>query len=103
MFSPSSVDLSSLVPYLCRLLASNHSVLRRSAVSSLRQFAQREAAEVCSYAAAVVDLLTEGDDGGAVFDEHGDGGIVIIRLNYQLGELVNQTGELFVLKTDLQY
>lgn len=85
MFSPSSVDLSSLVPYLCRLLASNHSVLRRSAVSSLRQFAQREAAEVCSYAAAAVDLLTEAED-GAVTDDHGDGGVVTIRLNYQLGE-----------------
>ena len=98
MFSPSSVDLSSLVPYLCRLLASNHSVLRRSAVSSLRQFAQREAAEVCGYAAAAVDLLTESEDAGGGLgasgaaagggDDHGDGGggVVIIRLNYQLGE-----------------
>ena len=44
------VDLSVLVPTLCRLLRSSHLVLRQSAVSCLRQFAQREAKEVCEHA-----------------------------------------------------
>ncbi|QQP56837.1 Uncharacterized protein FKW44_001638, partial [Caligus rogercresseyi] len=50
MFAPSHVDLARLVPHLCQLLCSNHFVLRASAVSCLRQFAQREAKEVCHHA-----------------------------------------------------
>ena len=50
---PAIVDLSVLVPTLCRLLKSTHLVLRQSAVACLRQFAQREAKEVCEHAMAM--------------------------------------------------
>ena len=49
------MDLATLVPTLCRLLRSSHLVLRQSAVACLRQFAQREAKEVCEHALALIN------------------------------------------------
>uniref|UniRef100_A0A6A7FSQ7 HEAT repeat-containing protein 5A n=5 Tax=Hirondellea gigas TaxID=1518452 RepID=A0A6A7FSQ7_9CRUS len=49
MFAPRHVNLSSLVPMLVHKLSSNHLLLRRAAVSCLRQLAQREAWEVCHH------------------------------------------------------
>ena len=65
-------------------------------MSSLRQFAQREAAEVCGFASAAVDLLTEDDPAASMISAGLSGtsstshlpdppGVVTIRLNYQLG------------------
>ncbi|XP_060537015.1 HEAT repeat-containing protein 5B isoform X2 [Cylas formicarius] len=50
LFAPKHVNLSSLVPTLCRTLSSNHLLLRKAAISCLRQLAQREAKEVCEHA-----------------------------------------------------
>ncbi|CAK8692902.1 unnamed protein product [Clavelina lepadiformis] len=50
MFAPRHVELSTLVPRLCCYLSSWHLILRRSAVSCLRQLAQKEAQEVCEIA-----------------------------------------------------
>lgn len=50
LFAPRHVNLSSLVPTLCRTLSSNHLLLRKAAISCLRQLAQREAKEVCEHA-----------------------------------------------------
>ncbi|KAL1493305.1 hypothetical protein ABEB36_011384 [Hypothenemus hampei] len=57
LFAPKHVNLSSLVPTLCRALSSNHLLLRKAAISCLRQLAQREAKEVCDLAHA---LASEG-------------------------------------------
>lgn len=54
MFAPRHVNLSKLVPLLCRSISSQHLGLRRAAVSCLRQLVQREAREVCEHAAAYV-------------------------------------------------
>eukprot|EP00058_Branchiostoma_floridae_P024642 XP_002610132.1 hypothetical protein BRAFLDRAFT_121581 [Branchiostoma floridae] len=54
LFAPRHVNLSSLVPNLCRNLGSTHLLLRRAAVACLRQLAQREAREVCEYAMTLV-------------------------------------------------
>ncbi|XP_043664678.1 HEAT repeat-containing protein 5B isoform X1 [Vespula pensylvanica] len=50
LFAPRHVNLSSLVPTLCRTLSSNHLLLRKAAISCLRQLVQREAKEVCEHA-----------------------------------------------------
>lgn len=50
LFAPRHVNLSSLVPTLCRTLSSSHLLLRKAAISCLRQLAQREAREVCEHA-----------------------------------------------------
>ncbi|MCL4124784.1 UNVERIFIED_CONTAM: hypothetical protein GTU68_043849 [Idotea baltica] len=50
MFAPRHVNLSSLVPVLVNKLSSRHLLLRRAAVSCLRQLSQREAWEVCEHA-----------------------------------------------------
>ena len=47
MFAPKHTDLGQLVPELVSLLTSPHLSLRRSAVSCLRQLAQRDAVVVC--------------------------------------------------------
>ena len=104
MFSPAYVDLSSLVPLLCKLLASQHVVLRRSAVSSLRQFAQREATEICVYASTVdwcdveaaADTPSSSMAGTSGIEQDGDSqGLGIIRLNYQLGESLKNKRNFF--------
>ncbi|XP_076262348.1 HEAT repeat-containing protein 5B isoform X3 [Rhynchophorus ferrugineus] len=57
LFAPKHVNLSSLVPTLCRALSSDHLLLRKAAISCLRQLAQREAKEVCDLAST---LASEG-------------------------------------------
>ena len=58
MFAPRHVNLSSLVPMLVQKLSSNHLLLRRAAVSCLRQLAQREAWEVCHH---VLSMASDGE------------------------------------------
>ncbi|EEB14387.1 conserved hypothetical protein [Pediculus humanus corporis] len=50
LFAPRHVNLSTLVPNLCKNLSSHHLLLRKAAVSCLRQLSQREAKEVCEHA-----------------------------------------------------
>lgn len=57
LFAPKYVILSSLVPTLVRTLSSNYLMLRKAAVSCLRQLSQREAKEVC-YNALLVENIT---------------------------------------------
>ncbi|XP_049284271.1 HEAT repeat-containing protein 5B isoform X3 [Anopheles funestus] len=54
LFAPRNVNLSSLVPNLCQNLSSNYLMLRKAAVSCLRQLTTREAKEVCEHAANLV-------------------------------------------------
>lgn len=65
LFAPRHVNLSSLVPSLCKTLSSNYLVLRKAAVSCLRQLAQREAKEVCEHA---LTLSTDEDSGFVITD-----------------------------------
>lgn len=54
MFAPRHLNLSSLVPHLCENLSSSHLLLRRAAVSCLRQLATREACEVSDLSLSIV-------------------------------------------------
>lgn len=63
LFAPRHVNLSSLVPTLCRTLVSSHLLLRKAAVSCLRQLTQREAKEVCEHA---LTLANENRDNSSV-------------------------------------
>lgn len=63
LFAPKHVNLSSLVPTLCRTLSSNHLLLRKAAISCLRQLTQREAKEVCEHA---MTLASESRDSNTV-------------------------------------
>ncbi|XP_040574960.1 HEAT repeat-containing protein 5B [Lepeophtheirus salmonis] len=85
MFAPSHVDLATLVPNLCRLLCSNHFVLRASAVSCLRQFAQREAKEVCEHALTLLNDQKGGDTSEFVqFKESGLPGVFFSLLDLEV-------------------
>lgn len=55
LFAPQSVNLASLVPTLCENLTSNYLMLRKAAVSCLRQLTTREAKEVCEHARTVTN------------------------------------------------
>lgn len=54
LFAPRYVNLSNLVLTLCRTLSSDYLILRKAAVSCLRQLTQREAKEVCDHAVKMV-------------------------------------------------
>ncbi|MPC13265.1 HEAT repeat-containing protein 5B [Portunus trituberculatus] len=66
MFAPRHVNLSSLVPMLVKKLSCNHLLLRRAAVSCLRQLSQREAWEVCEHALNLAQSSEEQDQGLAM-------------------------------------
>ncbi|KAL5274805.1 HEATR5B family protein [Megaselia abdita] len=57
LFAPKYVILHSLVPTLIKTLSSHYLILRKAAVSCLRQLSQREAKEVCDIA-FLVDNIT---------------------------------------------
>jgi hypothetical protein len=59
LFSPKHVNLSNLVPTLCKTLSSNYLILRKAAIACLRQLTTREAKEVCEHA----NSLFSDDDG----------------------------------------
>lgn len=59
LFAPRHVNLSNLVPTLCKTLASGHLMLRKAAIACLRQLTTREAKEVCEHA----NSLFSDDDG----------------------------------------
>ncbi|XP_063239681.1 LOW QUALITY PROTEIN: HEAT repeat-containing protein 5B [Bacillus rossius redtenbacheri] len=90
LFAPRHVNLSSLVPTLCRTLSSNHLLLRKAAISCLRQLAQREAKEVCEHATT---LASENRDSntveGLVITESGLPGVLFGMLDTETdGRLV---------------
>lgn len=72
LFAPRHVNLSSLVPTLVKTLSSNYLILRKAAVSCLRQLTQREAKEVCEHAQS----LTVDDCSGLVITESGLPGVL---------------------------
>ncbi|XP_043481711.1 HEAT repeat-containing protein 5B isoform X2 [Leptopilina heterotoma] len=82
LFAPRHVNLSSLVPTLCRTLSSNHLLLRKAAISCLRQLTQREAKEVCEHA---MTLANESRDTniveGLVITETGLPGVLFSMLD----------------------
>ncbi|KAL7035637.1 hypothetical protein ACKWTF_008482 [Chironomus riparius] len=53
LFAPRHVNLSSLVPTLCRTLSSNYLMLRKAAIACLRQLTTREAKEVTEHAISI--------------------------------------------------
>ncbi|XP_041982599.1 HEAT repeat-containing protein 5B isoform X2 [Aricia agestis] len=55
MFAPAHLNLHTLVPQLCRDLSSSSLAVRRAALCCLRQLVQKEAADVCEYAALAAD------------------------------------------------
>lgn len=72
LFAPRHVNLSSLVPQLCKTLSSNYLMLRKAAVSCLRQLTQREAKEVCEHAL----ILNADDANGIVITDTGLPGVL---------------------------
>ncbi|KAK2175422.1 hypothetical protein NP493_734g02011 [Ridgeia piscesae] len=62
LFAPRHVNLSTLVPHLCVILSSPHLLLRRAAMSCLRQLSQREAKEVFDHALALAAAPSDGRD-----------------------------------------
>uniref|UniRef100_A0A1B6GMZ3 HEAT repeat-containing protein 5A n=1 Tax=Cuerna arida TaxID=1464854 RepID=A0A1B6GMZ3_9HEMI len=82
LFAPRHVNLSSLVPTLCRTLASNHLLLRKAAVSCLRQLTQREAKEVCEHALTLAGENRDSDSvEGLVITESGLPGVLFSMLD----------------------
>lgn len=75
LFAPKFVNLSSLVPTLCRTLSSNYLILRKAAISCLRQFTTREAREVTEHA---LPIFTD-DDG--LLSEYGLMGMLFAMLD----------------------
>lgn len=75
LFAPRHVILSSLVPTLCRNLSSNYLVLRKAAISCLRQLTTREAKEVTEHA---ISIFTD-DDG--LLSEYGLMGMLFAMLD----------------------
>lgn len=82
LFAPKHVNLGSLVPMLCRTLASNHLLLRKAAVSCLRQLAQREPKEICEHA---ITLMGENID-GLIITESGLPGVLFGLLDSETDE-----------------
>ncbi|KAF2363792.1 Armadillo-type fold [Trinorchestia longiramus] len=87
MFAPRHVNLSSLVPMLVRKLFSDHLLLRRAAVSCLRQLAQREALEVCHH---VLAMLAEDSDehSSVVIPESGLPGLLFSLLDCESDDVL---------------
>ncbi|XP_054269957.1 HEAT repeat-containing protein 5B-like isoform X2 [Macrosteles quadrilineatus] len=82
LFAPRHVNLSSLVPMLCKTLASNHLLLRKAAVSCLRQLTQREAKEVCEHALTLAGEYRDSDSvEGLVITESGLPGVLFSMLD----------------------
>lgn len=79
LFAPRHVNLSSLVPTLCRTLSSNHLLLRKAAISCLRQLAQREAKEVCEHATTLANESNTVE--GLVITETGLPGVLFSMLD----------------------
>lgn len=71
LFAPRHVNLSTLVPNLCQNLNSNYLMLRKAAVSCLRQLTTREAKEVCEHAMNLVS-----DDDGFALSDYGLPGVL---------------------------
>uniref|UniRef100_A0A1B0GJ56 HEAT repeat-containing protein 5B n=2 Tax=Lutzomyia longipalpis TaxID=7200 RepID=A0A1B0GJ56_LUTLO len=67
LFAPRHVNLSNLVPTLCRTLSSDYLMLRKAAVSCLRQLTQREAKEVCDHGMTMIPT----EDGDSAIPENG--------------------------------
>lgn len=78
MFAPKHVNLSTLVPTLCTTLSSNYLMLRKAAVSCLRQLTQREAKEVCEHAMTLMtgDIVDPSASSGIVITETGLPGVL---------------------------
>ncbi|KAB7498931.1 HEAT repeat-containing protein 5B [Armadillidium nasatum] len=87
MFAPRHVNLSSLVPSL--VLKSRHLLLRRAAVSCLRQLSQREAWEVCEHALSYTNNLDESPT-GFVRIENGLPGILFNLLDTEMDKILEQ-------------
>lgn len=83
LFAPRHVNLSSLVPTLYRTLSSSHLLLRKAAVSCLRQLTQREAKEVCDHALILIEEQKDsnGDDNTNIMTETGLPGMLFNMLN----------------------
>lgn len=75
LFAPRHVNLSSLVPTLCRTLSSNYLMLRKAAIACLRQLTTREAKEVTEHA---ISIFTD-DDG--LLSEYGLMGMLFAMLD----------------------
>lgn len=83
LFAPRHVNLSSLVPTLCRTLSSSHLLLRKAAVSCLRQLTQREAKEVSDLALILFEEQKDmnGDESTMLMTETGLPGMLFNMLN----------------------
>jgi len=108
MFAPKHTDLNQLVPELVSLLTSPHLSLRQSAVSCLRQLAQRDAVVVCELTSDItVNSVkdTHCVDGMMAYSDSGlpgpgeprthTGSVVSVRVSeilIQCGEIQYETG-----------
>ncbi|XP_059488458.1 HEAT repeat-containing protein 5B isoform X2 [Neocloeon triangulifer] len=81
LFAPRHVNLSTLVPTLCNMLSSSHLLLRKAAVSCLRQLTQREAKEVCEYALTLASENGKENTEGLHINELGLPGVLFSMLD----------------------
>lgn len=75
LFAPRHLNLASLVPTLCGTLSSNYLILRKAAISCLRQLTTREAKEVTEHANGIFT-----DDDG-LLSEYGLMGVLFAMLD----------------------
>ncbi|XP_008187609.1 HEAT repeat-containing protein 5B isoform X4 [Acyrthosiphon pisum] len=84
MFTPKHVNLTALVWTLCQNLSNSHLLLRKAAVSCLRQLSQREAKEVCEIAESFVKSPENINKDGFLLTESGLPGVLFNMLDTEM-------------------
>ncbi|CAH1726558.1 unnamed protein product [Aphis gossypii] len=84
MFTPKHVNLTALVWTLCQNLSNSHLLLRKAAVSCLRQLSQREAKEVCEIAESFVNSPENINKDGFLLTESGLPGVLFNMLDTEM-------------------
>ncbi|CAH2095245.1 unnamed protein product [Euphydryas editha] len=86
MFAPNHINLPTLVPMLCRDLSSPELGVRRAALCCLRQLSQKDAPDVCKYAALARDHVPPKPYCGVVITDTGLPGALFAYLDMERDE-----------------
>ncbi|XP_050534619.1 HEAT repeat-containing protein 5B isoform X3 [Daktulosphaira vitifoliae] len=84
LFTPKHVNLTALVWTLCQNLSNSHLLLRKAAVSCLRQLSQREAREVCEIADSFLNSHDNDNTEGFFITESGLPGVLFNMLDTEM-------------------
>ncbi|VVC28110.1 Armadillo-type fold,Armadillo-like helical [Cinara cedri] len=90
LFTPRHVNLTALVWPLCQNLSNSHLLLRKAAVSCLRQLSQREAKEVCDIAESFVNSPENINNNGFSLTESGLPGVLFNMLDTEMDKQLIQ-------------